>query len=452
MTKENRASFGSRLGVVLASAGSAVGLGNVWRFPTEAHANGGAAFMVVYLAMVLLLAMPVMVAEFVIGRASGASAVHSYQRLGAQGLWRKTGFLGVIGGFMVLSFYSVIAGWTLASVFSSMDVMKSTADYATAFDSFTTNAWQPLIYLVLFMAMTHFVVSRGVQRGIERFSKLMMPLLFVIMLVLMGLSLTMPGAMDGVVFLFKPDFSKLTADVVLSAMGQAFFTLSVGISCLATYASYFKPETPLVKSALNVCCIDTLVAVMSGLIIFPALCSVAGGAEAEGGPGLVFVTLPRVLDYAFADAPIVNYIFTSLFYLLLLLAALTSSISMHEINTAYISEAFHLSRKKTACIVTAVCTLFGVACSLSFGPWQDITLFGKGFFDLFDYTTAKYIMPLGGLFITLFVGWRMEKSLVMKELTNEGTLNLLAARVMLFLIRWVAPLGVMVVFVNELLQ
>lgn len=450
MTNESRGSFGSRLGVVLASAGSAVGLGNVWRFPTEAHENGGAAFMLVYLAMVLLLAMPVMVGEFLIGRASGANAVHSYRALGAKGAWRMTGFVGVIGGFMVLSFYCVVAGWTLASAISSLAGTFHSADYAESFHAFTSNPWQPIVCLAVFMLLTHFVVSRGVQRGIERFSKWMMPVLLIILVVLMILSLMMPGASEGVEFLFKPDFSKLSAEVVLSAMGQAFFTLSVGISCLATYASYFKRDTPLVKSALNVCVIDTMVAVMSGLIIFPALCSMTGMADSKGGPELVFVTLPRVLDFAFADAPVLNYVFCSLFYILLLLAALTSSISMHEINTAYIGESFHLSRRKAAVIVTLVCLFFGAACSLSFGPWEDVKVFGMGFFQLFDDATAKVVMPLGGLLITLFVGWRMDKSRVMDELTNGGTLSAVAARVMMFLIRWVAPIGVSIVFVNEL--
>lgn len=447
--KEKRGSFGSRMGVILASAGSAVGLGNVWRFPTEAGRNGGAAFILVYLLMVLLMAMPVMVGEFVVGKASHANAIQSFRKLGGGRLWQLPGMLGVVGGFMVLSFYSVVAGWTLASLITSACTNGPSDDYVAQFNGFISHPWQPVAFLVLFLIMTHFVVARGVQRGIERFSKLMMPMLLAIIVLLMCFSLSMPGALQGIRFLLQPDFSKITSDVVLSAMGQAFFTLSVGICCLATYASYFKSDVPLIKSALNVCALDTLVALMSGFIIFPAIFSVPG-VEVDAGPGLVFITLPYVLDYSLAGMPVLRYVFSTLFYALLFLAALTSSISMHEINTAYISESRGVSRRKAACVVTAVCTLFGIACSLSFGPARDITLFGMGCFDLFDYATAKYIMPLGGLLITLFVGWRMSREQVLDELTNDGTLSPLAARIVLFLIRWIAPVGVAIVFVNEL--
>lgn len=451
MSNDARSSFGSRLGVILASAGSAVGLGNVWRFPTEAGRNGGAAFILVYLAMVLLLAMPVMVSEFVVGRSSRANSLHSFRRLGGGRFWQLPGVLSVMGGFMVLSFYCVVAGWTLASVVASVCNAYGGGNYAETFNAFVSHPWLPVVFLVVFMLMTHLVVARGVQRGIEKFSKTMMPLLLGIILLLMAFSLNMPGAAEGVRFLLQPDFSKLTVDVVLSAMGQAFFTLSVGICCLATYASYFKPNTPLVKSAINVCLLDTAVAIMSGFIIFPALFSMEG-AQVDAGPGLVFITMPHVMDFSFAQAPIVRYVFFVLFYVLLLLAALTSSISMHEINTAVISERQGWSRQCSAMVVTAVCTLFGVVCSLSFGPWKDVTLFGMGFFDLFDYATAKYVMPLGGLLLTLFVGWKMDRQRVMDELTNGGTLSQTTARIMLLLIRWVAPIGVSLVFVNELFR
>lgn len=450
MTTTKRNHFGSRLGIILASAGSAVGLGNVWRFPTEAGRNGGAAFILIYLIMVILIAMPVMVGEFVVGRASKANAVHSYQRLGAGRLWGKTGYLCVLGGFMVLSFYCVIAGWTLQAVVSTLAGEVEHTNYASQFNAFISHPWLPLLYMTTFLLLTHLVVSRGVQKGIEWFSKTMMPLLFLIILLLMGVSLSMPGAKQGVQFLLQPDFSKITTDVVLSAMGQAFFTLSVGISCLATYASYFKDDTPLIKSALNVCAIDTLVAVVSGFIIFPAIFTMPG-AQVDAGPALVFITLPYVLDYAFASYPALSFFFMLLFYLLLFLAALTSSISMHELTTAYLSEQFQLTRRRASTIVLFVCLVFGVACSLSFGPWKDYTLLGLTIFDVFDSTTAKIIMPLGGLLITLFVGWRMNRQVVMDQLTNGGQLSPSTAHVILFLIRWVAPIGVSIVFINQFL-
>lgn len=447
----NRGSFGSKIGVILASAGSAVGLGNIWRFPTEVGRNGGAAFILVYLAFVLFLALPVMVSEFVIGRASRANTVGSYRVLAPGKPWVVAGFMGVLSGFLVLSFYSVVAGWTLSYTISSLsNQLTAGQNFGEFFTSFVSNPWKPVIFLVIFLLLTHWVVARGIQSGIERYSKLMMPALLGIILILVGCSLTMPGSAEGLKFLLKPDFSKVTTKVVLSAMGQAFFSLSVGIGCLATYASYFSKETKLVSSAFNVCLIDTLVAVMSGFIIFPAVFSVAG-VEANAGPGLVFITLPNVFNEAFSELPVVGYLFSGLFYILLLLAALTSSISMHEISTAFLSENYNLGRQKAAALVTGICMVLGTACSLSFGPWKDVTILGMGFFDLFDFLTAKFIMPLGGILITMFVGWDLDRKVLQDELTNGGTLRVRAARFLVFLIRWVAPIGVGMVFLNELL-
>ena len=441
-----RSNFGSKIGMVLASAGSAVGLGNIWRFPTEAGRNGGAAFMLLYLACVLLLAMPVMIGEFVIGRASRANTVDSYRVLAPGKHWVVSGFLGVIGGFLVLSYYSVVAGWTLDyTVMSFSASLMKPMDYGEYFSNFVQNPWRPVLAMAAFMAATHFVVSRGVEKGIERFSKILMPMLFCIILVLIVCSLNMPGAGKGLEFLFKPDFSKVDIQVALSAMGQAFFTLSVGIGCLATYASYFSDDTPLVRVAFNVCMIDTLVAISAGLIIFPAVFSVSG-AQVDVGPGLVFITLPNVFNSAFGSLPVLNYIFSSLFYMLLFVAALTSSISMHEISTAYITETFHLERRVAACIVTGICMALGVACSLSFGAWSGIQVFGMGFFDLFDYFVAKFCMPLGGIMICTFVGWYLKHSIVRQQLNSRFT------PLLMILFRWVAPIGIGIVFVYELMD
>lgn len=449
---DNRGSFGSKLGVVLASAGSAVGLGNIWRFPTEVGRNGGAAFILIYLLCVVLLAMPVMVSEFVIGRASKANTVHSYRVLAPGRPWVLTGFMGVLGGVLVLSFYSVVAGWTLNYTVESLaGQLMGAQDFASHFAAFSSHPFRPLAYVYLFLLLTHFVVARGVRDGIERYSKLMMPLLFVILLLLVGLSVMMPGAARGISFLLRPDFSKITGSVVLSAMGQAFFSLSVGIGCLVTYASYFGRSTRLVSSAFNVCMIDTLVAVLSGFVIFPTVFSVPDMTP-DAGPGLVFITLPNVFNIAFAHAPVLNYVFSGLFYLLLLLAALTSSISMNEIATAFIHENYHVSRRYSTVIVTGIAMVLGTACSLSFGVWADMKVFGMGFFDLFDFVTAKFMMPLGGILITVFVGWYLDKRLTLAELTNEGTGWNRTARVVLFLIRWVAPVGVGAVFLNQLMS
>ena len=450
-----RGSFGSQLGVILASAGSAVGLGNIWRFPTEVGRGGGAAFILIYLGFILLLAMPVMLCEFIIGRSARSNAIGAFQKLSPGKPWIAAGIMGVLGGFLVLSFYSVVAGWTLHyTIASGLDQWsmfngKCSTDFAQAFNAFVSDPWQPIIYLAVFLLLTHLVVARGIQHGIERYSKLMMPMLLVIILILMGFSLAMPGAAEGIRFLLQPDLSEVTPDVVLGAMGQAFFSLSVGLGCLVTYSSYFSKETRLVKSAMNVCVIDTLVAVLSGFIIFPTVFSV--GIAPDAGPGLVFITLPNVFNLMFGEMPLVGYIFALLFYVLLLLAALTSSISMHEICTAFISEHFQTSRRRAAVVVTFICLLLGACCSLSFGPWKDVTLFGRGFFDLFDFTVTKFLMPLGGLLMTLFVGWYLDRRLVEQQLTNGGSLSVRSMRPLLVLIRWVAPIGILVIFLNEII-
>ncbi|MBO6126075.1 MAG: sodium-dependent transporter [Bacteroidaceae bacterium] len=445
---EKRGSFGSKLGVVLASAGSAVGLGNIWRFPTEVGQNGGAAFILVYIAFVLFLALPVMVSEFVIGRSSGANIVHAFRKLAPARWWMIIGFLGVLGGVLVLSFYGVVAGWTLKYTVDALAHRISGTDPAQTFNNFVSNSWSPILYMVLFLLLTHLVVIRGIKGGIEKYSKLMMPLLLVIIVILVGCSLSMPGSAEGIRFLLQPDFSKVTPHVVLSAMGQAFFSLSVGIGCMATYASYFNKDMNLAGSAANVCAIDTMVAIVSGFIIFPAVFSVEG-VQADAGAGLVFITLPHVFSSAFAQMPLLGYIFSSLFYLLLLLAALTSSISMHEICTAFVSEHYGLARKKAAALVTLVYMVLGTACSLSFGPWKDYTLAGMTVFSWFDFITAMFIMPIGGIFISLFAGWYLDRKLLTDELTNCGTLKVRGLRGLIFLIRWVAPIGVGMVFLNE---
>ena len=446
-----RGSFGSQLGVILASAGSAVGLGNIWRFPTEVGKGGGAAFILIYLAFIFLLAMPVMISEFVIGRSARSNAIGAFQKLSPGKPWIVAGIMGVLGGFLVLSFYSVVAGWTLhytiQSALGQLQGGKGT-DFGAAFNAFVSDPWQPILYLAIFMLLTHLVVARGIQHGIERYSKLMMPLLLAIIVLLVAFSLTMPGAKDGIRFLLQPDLSKVTPDVVLGAMGQAFFSLSVGLGCLVTYASYFSKETRLVKSAMNVCIIDTMVAVLSGFIIFPTVFSV--GISPDAGPGLVFITLPNVFLLSFSEMPVIGYAFALLFYVLLLLAALTSSISMHEICTAFISEHFSKSRRKAAAIVTVICLVLGGFCSLSFGPWKEVTFCDKGIFDLFDYTVTKFLMPLGGLLITLFVGWYFDRELVEQQLTNDGSIPVRTMKPLLFLIRWVAPFGILVIFLNEL--
>lgn len=447
---EQRGNFTSKIGVVLATVGSAVGLGNVWRFPTEVGNNGGAAFILIYLACVLFIGVPVMVSEFVIGRSTHANTITAYRRLAPGTWWRIGGIQGVFVSFLIFCYYIVVAGWTLHyTVASSLNQLSTDRDYTAYFQHFVSSPWEPVVYAVLFILMVHVIIVRGVERGIEKFSKLMMPMLLLIIGVLMVCSFSMSGFSEGIAFLLYPDFSKVTASVVLSAVGQAFYSLSLAMGCLCTYASYFSSDTPLVKTALSVSLIDTCVAILCGFIIFPAVFSVPG-VEADAGPGLVFITLPHVFNTAFHNVPLIGYLFSLLFYVLLMLAALTSAISLHEPITAYLHEEWHLSRKRAAWIVTSCCMLLGIVCSLSMGVWNDFRIGGLCMFDLFDFVSAKIILPLGGILICSFVGWKLNRRLVYDEVTNRGSLRVRLFGVYLFLVRWVAPLAIAVIFYNEL--
>ncbi len=452
MENNDRGKFGSKLGAILAAAGSAVGLGNVWRFPYETGNNGGAAFILIYLGCVLALGLPIMIAEFVIGRRTHTNIVGAFEKLAPGTQWKWVGRIGVISAFFILSFYSVIAGWTLEYMFEAISngfSGKTPGEFDAAFTAFSTSPWRPLIWLILFLVATHVIIARGVEKGIESFSKLMMPMLFILITVLAVCSVTLPGAGAGVEFLLKPDFSKVNSQVFLAALGQAFFSLSLGMGTLCTYASYFKKDTNLIRSAVSVGLIDTFVAILAGFIIFPAAFSV--GIEPDAGPSLIFITLPNVFQQAFDGLPWLAYIFSVLFYLLLAVAALTSTISLHEVATAYIYEEFKISRKRAALYVTASCCVLGILASLSLGVGRDILIFGMSFFDLLDFVTAKLFLPLGGALIAIFVGWYLNKRITRNELTNEGTLKVNSYKAIIFILRYVAPTAIMVIFINELL-
>lgn len=451
MTKKERGNFGSKLGVILASAGSAVGLGNIWRFPYETGNHGGAAFTLIYLGCILLLGLPIMIAEFLIGRHSQANTARAYQILAPGTQWRWVGRMGVLAGFLILGYYSVVAGWTLEYIFEAVSnsfAGKTPAEFISSFQSFSSNPWRPALWLTLFLLATHFIIVKGVEKGIEKSSKIMMPTLFIIILILVGCSVTLPGAGKGIEFLLKPDFSKVDGNVFLGAMGQAFFSLSLGMGCLCTYASYFSKNTNLTRTAFSVGIIDTFVAVLAGFIIFPAAFSV--GIQPDAGPSLIFITLPNVFQQAFSGIPILAYIFSVMFYVLLALAALTSTISLHEVVTAYLHEEFNFTRGKAARLVTTGCILLGILCSLSLGVTKEFTIFGLGMFDLFDFVTAKLMLPLGGLLISIFTGWYLDKKLVWSEITNNGTLKVPTYKLIIFILKYVAPIAISVIFINEL--
>lgn len=451
MVNDERANFGSKIGAILAAAGSAVGLGNIWRFPYEAGNHGGAAFILLYLGCVFLVGLPIMIAEFTIGRHSKASTGKAYQVLAPNTLWKWVGFLGVLAGLLILGYYSVVAGWTLEYVLEAVSngfADKTPDDFVASFQAFSQNPVKPLLWLAVFLLLTHYIVVKGVKKGIERSAKIMMPVLFILIVMLAVCSMTLPNANLGLEFLLKPDFSKVDADVFLGAMGQAFFSLSLGMGCLSTYASYFGPETKLGKTALSVGLIDTFVAILAGLIIFPAAFSV--GIQPDAGPSLIFITLPNVFQQAFGSMPMLAMIFSLMFYVLLALAALTSTISMHEVVTAFLNEQFGLARNRAAIFVTSFCIITGVASSWSLGMWSDYTLFGLGVFDFLDFLTAKIMLPFGGLLISVFVGWYLKRSISLEEATNYGLQKAPYFPVYMFLLKYVAPIAIVVIFVNEL--
>ena len=356
-----------------------------------------------------------------------------------------------MAALLILGYYSVVAGWTLEYIVEALGngfAGKGAEDFVASFQSFSQDPVRPLVWLVVFLLATHFIVVKGVKKGIERSAKILMPMLFILILILAVCSMTLPNAGKGLEFLLKPDFSKVDQDVFLGAMGQAFFSLSLGMGCLSTYASYFGSETKLGKTALSVGVIDTFVAILAGFIIFPAAFSV--GIQPDAGPSLIFITLPNVFQQAFGAIPYLPMLFSVMFYVLLALAALTSTISMHEVVTAFLNEQFGLSRSKAAIIVTSFCTVLGVASSLSLGIWSEYTLFGLGCFDFLDFLTAKIMLPLGGLLVAVFVAWYLKRSVSYDEVTNYGLQKAPYFPVYMFILKFFAPIAILLIFVNEL--
>ena len=450
MTDSSRGSFGSKLGLILATAGGAVGLGNVWRFPYMAGQEGGAAFILVYIGCVLLLGIPCMVSEFIIGRHGASNTARAYTKLANGKPWKWIGYLQVFTGFLITSYYAVVSGWCLQYVYASImgELHGDPTFVANYFKDFSTDPVRPVLWTVAIFLICHFVIIHGVRGGIEKASKLMMPLLFVLLLIIVVAAVLLPGAGKGVEFLLKPDFAKVDRNVFLNATGQAFYSLSIGMGCICTYASYFSRQTNLLKSAVQISAIDFLVAVLAGLVIFPAAFSV--GISPDSGPSLIFITLPNVFNQAFSGLPVLGWIISLLFYLLLSMAALTSLISLHEVNTAFFYEELKLDRKKGATLVTVFCALIGTVCSLSLCSTDVLTFFGKTLFDWFDFITGQIFLPIAGFFTCLFIGWYVPKKTVRDEFTNWGTLKGSVFGVYLFLIRYICPVLILFVFLNQL--
>ena len=444
-----RGNFGSKLGIVLATAGSAVGLGNVWRFPYMTGENGGAAFILVYLACIVLLGIPGMLSEFIVGRHAQANAARAYDKLSGGRPWRLVGYLGIVTATIILGFYAVVAGWCLQYLFASvLGHVNGDAEYVkNYFVSFSSDPLRPVLWGVGFVLITHLVVVRGVRAGIERASKWLMPILFVLLVVLVVASCMLPGAVNGVRFLLMPDFSKLSSSVLLEALGQAFFSLSLGTACLCTYASYFSRSTNLLQSAAQIALLDTMIAILSGLVIFPAAASV--GVSPDSGPSLIFITLPNVFQQAFGSMPAVGYVVSIMFYALLVFAALTSTISMHEIGTAFFTEELRLPRLRSAWIITVAASVICVFCALSVGA-ADISVMGQSLMEFFDMLTANVMMPLGAVLSCLFVGWYVPRMVVFEEFTNGGTIGKRIFGVFIFAVRYVCPVCIALIFLHQL--
>lgn len=445
---ESRGNFGSRIGVILATAGSAIGLGNIWRFPFTTGQNGGAAFILVYFVCVLLLGIPGMVSEFIVGRRAQTNAARAYGSLGRKE-WRFVGYLGILTSTIILGFYAVVAGWCLQYLFAAIagQLTGDAAYVLNYFKTFSSDPVKPCLWAVAFVLITHLVVAMGVNKGIERVSKLLMPLLLLILVILVIASCMLPGSVAGVEFLLKPDFSKVTGDVFLDALGQAFFSLSLGTACLCTYASYFKPDTNLLKSSVQIALLDSGIAILAGLMIFPAAFSV--GIQPDSGPSLIFITLPNVFNQAFAAFPGNGYVISCLFYALLVFAALTSTISMHEIGTAFFHEELRLPRNHATWILTVVCSVIAVFCSLSVGANTDIGLFGMSLMDFCDFLTAKLMLPMGAFLTSIIMGWQVNRQMVKDEFTNNGSIQESFFTVYMFAIRYIVPFCIVMVFLHQ---
>ena len=445
-----RANFGSKLGVILATAGSAVGLGNVWRFPYMTGENGGAVFIIIYVGCVLLLGIPCMISEFIIGRHGRANTARAYSKLSDGKAWTLIGFMGVLTGFLITGYYAVVAGWCMQYIWAALiGHMQGSPDFFRQyFVELSTDPVKPVLWTAIILGVTYLVIEHGVRDGIERASKMMMPTLFILLLVIVGASCMLPNAEKGVEFLFKPDFSKINSDVFLAALGQSFYSLSIAMGCLCTYASYFSMDTNLTKSAIQIGVIDCLVAILAGLMIFPAAFSV--GVNPDSGPSLIFITLPNVFAQAFASMPVLGYVISLLFFILLTLAALTSLISLHEVSTAFFHEEFMMTRKKAALLVTVSTSVIGAFCSLSLGAVDGMVFFGKTLFDWFDFITGQIFLPVVGFLTCIFLGWFVPHKVVRDQFTNWGTTRGQFFHFYLFLIKYICPLAILFIFLHQL--
>ncbi|MCF8304067.1 MAG: sodium-dependent transporter [Bacteroidales bacterium] len=434
-----RDSFGSKFGVVAASAGSAIGLGNIWRFPYVVGENGGGAFLLIYLAFIITIGLPVMLSEFTIGRKAQRNAFGSFRKLAPKSYWPLVGLMGIIAAFAILAFYSTIAGWTLEYIINSVSNSFAGNDPEVIFENFKSGTFRPILWQLIFMIMTAWIVFSGVKHGIERYTKILMPFLLLLIIIMCIRSLTLDGAAEGVEFLFRPDFSKISWPVILKALGQAAFSLSIGMGTLITYGSYINKKENLTKTAIQVSAADTIIAVLAGVMIFPAVFAL--GFQPDDGPGLVFVVLPGL----FLEMP-GGYVFSIIFFVLLAVAALTSTVSVLEVVVAYFSEELNISRKRATVIAASSIWVLGIFATLSFSDLSGFKILDKTIFDLLEYFAANMLLPLGAMLIVIFLGWHLGYKKTRLEITNEGLFKGRMFGVYFFIIKFIAPIAIALVF------
>jgi neurotransmitter:Na+ symporter, NSS family len=443
-TDNQRDNFSSKFGVIAAAAGSAIGLGNIWRFPYVAGENGGGAFLLIYLGFIFAIGLPAMLSEFVIGRKAQRNAYGAFKKLSPKTPFYLVGLMGIVAAFVILAFYSTISGWTLEYLYQSIMngfADKNSAALKTSFETFQAGSFRPLLWQLIFMLFTGWIVYSGIKNGIEKSTKILMPLLLVLIIAMCIRSLTLPGASKGLNFLFNPDFSKITWNVVLQALGQAAFSLSIGMGTLITYGSYIQKNNNLSNTALQVSLADTLIAILAGIMIFPAV--FAFNINPSEGFGLVFIVLPGIFQQMAG-----GYIFSILFFILLSVAALTSTISVLEVVVAYFNEELKISRKKAAVLASFLISVLGIFCTMSFGLLKNFKIWDLSLFRLLEFTAANVLLPLGALLIVVFLAWFLGRKAINEELSNNGKLRLPFSGIFLFIVKFVAPVAIALVFLS----
>lgn len=441
--KQKRIGFATRMGAIAATVGSAVGLGNIWRFPYQAGENGGGAYILVYLICVLLLGIPIMMSEFVIGRSTHKSMKGAVEELTPGSPFKLFAYIGVLGGLLICGYYCVVCGWVIEYLWSSASgnlLGHTPEEYSNIFSTFVSSPWRCVMWTLLFLILNFLVLNRGVEKGIERIASFMMPLLFLLLIVFCVNSLLLPDSDEGMEFLFEVDFDDLGWKGVVDAMGQAFMSLSLGVTCLITYSSYFKDDSNLMKDAVTISGLDTLVAILAGIVIFPAVFSF--GLEPNAGPKLIFEILPTI----FQQMP-GGTIWATLFFLLLFFASITSTISLSEIPITFMIDEYKISRGKAIAITAVLMTIIAVLSALSFSTLSEVKLLGRNLFDFLDFVGPNFFMLLGGLVTAIYVGWVLKKDVIHEQLTNGGKhRSRFVQPYIIFSLRYIAPVAIVIIF------